>query len=296
MQIKELDKSLLELAWSLWTELGVAGTLRRHQNHLILIEELVLLTSILGEIDPRLRDESLDWCSQYYHFISVSRLKALLNEFDNLKQSFSLYSATLNEIAPKAGWPTFSDIKPLKIQLSRKSVLMPLESPALLSIRSRSIFCTGARADLITYFIMHSESDFAVSDLVEVGYSKRNLAEILEDLNLGGFIDKFQVRNLFRYRLKKTELVKILGPLPNHAPSWKLLFKVLLTLRDCIKRTEKSSESTQVVEIRNKIIDLDKELRALEIIPPVFQMNFGEFLLSFKEWLLKLANKVSMGK
>ena len=75
--IKQLDKNLLNLAWSLWTELGVAGIKQNHQDvFLILIEELVIFTSVLTEIDPRLRDESLDWCLRFLiHFISVNRLK-----------------------------------------------------------------------------------------------------------------------------------------------------------------------------------------------------------------------------
>jgi hypothetical protein len=78
---RELDKLLLDLVWSLWTELGVAGIKRKHQKFLINLEELIILTVVLAEIDPRLRDESLDWCSQYHHFISTSRLKSIIKIF-----------------------------------------------------------------------------------------------------------------------------------------------------------------------------------------------------------------------
>jgi hypothetical protein len=78
---RELDKLLLDLVWSLWTELGVAGIKRKHQKFLINLEELIILTVVLAEIDPRLRDESLDWCSQYHHFISTSRLKSIIKSF-----------------------------------------------------------------------------------------------------------------------------------------------------------------------------------------------------------------------
>lgn len=39
--IKKLDQSLLDLAWSLWTELGVQGHKRKHQDCLIALEELI---------------------------------------------------------------------------------------------------------------------------------------------------------------------------------------------------------------------------------------------------------------
>ena len=112
---KELDQLLLDLSWSLWTELGVAGTKRKHQKVLISLEELILLTVALAEIDPRLRDESLDWCSRYHHLISISRLKSVMKRFENLlKEPFSIYSATLHSLS-RTTWPFFSLAHPLKL-------------------------------------------------------------------------------------------------------------------------------------------------------------------------------------
>src|SRR5690242_2971148 len=159
--LKQLDQNLLNLAWSLWTEAGVAGIKRHHQNVLILMEELVLFTSILAEIDPRLRDESLDWCSRYYRFISISRLKSLMKDFENIDEAFSRYAASLNQIS-NANWPVFIEFPLLIINPSQKSVLRPHASPALLNIRARSLFGTGARADLITFFLTHQHTDFSV--------------------------------------------------------------------------------------------------------------------------------------
>src|SRR5579862_4860363 len=105
--IKQLDQHLLNLAWSLWTEIGVAGVKRHHQNVLIMMEELVLFTSVLSELDPRLRDESLDWCFQYHRFISVSRLKSLMNDFKELiDDPFSKFAAAFNSFS-NGNWPVF---------------------------------------------------------------------------------------------------------------------------------------------------------------------------------------------
>src|SRR5690348_8091099 len=107
--IKQLDKNLLDLAWSLWTEVGVAGVQQNHSNVLILMEELVIFTSVLSEIDPRLRDESLDWCSKFHRFISLSRLKSSLLDFQDLvEKPFSKYASALNMIC-KTHWPVSID-------------------------------------------------------------------------------------------------------------------------------------------------------------------------------------------
>lgn len=293
---KELDRLLLQLAWSLWTELGVAGVERRHQKFLINIEELILLTVTLADVDPRLRDESLDWCSQYHHFISTSRLKSIIKSFGNsLNAPFSIYSATLNSFS-RAAWPIFQDSSPLHIKLSHKSCLRSLESPALLNIRVRSIFGTGARADLLTFFLTHGKSDFSASDLIEIGYSKRNLAEILEELCLSKLFDKFLLRNQQRYRLiKNTQLLRVLGPIPDYTPSWRMIFEILLPLRDCINHIADSSDSTKVVEIRNLLIALQKQLKRLNLTPSPWNNNFQAYLNSFNEWLIDIMHKLAGG-
>lgn len=294
--LKKLDHFLLDLCWSLWTELGVAGVKRKHQNSLIYLEELILLTVALADIDPRLRNESLDWCSQYHRFLSISRLKSIIKGFgDSLNVPFSIYSTTLNSIS-NAVWPIFVDSSPIKLTLSHKSCLRPLESPALLNIRARSIFGTNARADLLTFFLTHKNSDFAVSDVTEIGYSKRNLADILEDLCLSGLFDKYLVRNHQRYRLVKNEqLIKALGPIPKFAPSWRLILEMLLPIRDCVKRIQSYSESTKVVEIRNLLTTLQKKLQRLNLTPPTFQTDFHAYLNAFDEWLLEIVRKLSLG-
>lgn len=294
--IKELDQYLLDLAWSLWTELGVQGHKRKHQNCLISLEELVLLTAVLAEIDPRLRDESLDWCSQYYHCISISRLKSLIKDYDTpVLEAFSKYSSTLNSVS-RAHWPVFQETTSLRIKLSHKSCLRPLDSPALFNIRVRSLFGTGARADLVTFFLTHEDTVFSISDTVEIGYSKRNLAEILQELWLSGLVNQSLLRNQQRYRLsKRKQLLKILGPLPRYTPQWRHIIEVILPIRDYLQRFKHSSESTQVIEIRNLLTSLHKELKTLKLIPPSFEGDLSQYMNSFNQWLMSFISKLSEG-
>ncbi|HSX11163.1 MAG TPA: hypothetical protein VLF94_05565 [Chlamydiales bacterium] len=295
MLSKQLDQCLLNLAWSLWTELGVSGVKRKHADVLILLEELVLFTAVLADVDPRLRDESLDWCSKYHRFISISRLRSLMKDLGTLVvEPYSKYAVTLNSIS-QANWPMLVEAKPWKVTLSDKSVLRPHASSALLSVRSRGIFGAGARADLITFFLVHPHSDFSIAETVEIGYSKRNLAEILDDFHSGGLFTRFMQGNQRRYRLDGN-LLGVLKPIPTQAPEWRHIFKVLLTLRDCIARTERSSESTKVVEIRNCLGDLERSLQRLGVTPPGFTNNFGGYIEAFSEWVTGWADRLAAGK
>src|SRR6267154_6357089 len=135
--IQRLNDGLAEIAWSLWTELGVVGTFRRHKHCLISLEELIILTAAIADYDPRLRDEALDWCSRYHHFVSVNRLKTLVKKMGApVLESFSIFASTLNTIT-QSNWPIFSEIVPLKFIPSEKSVLPSLNAPALLQLRLR---------------------------------------------------------------------------------------------------------------------------------------------------------------
>src|SRR5579883_2920677 len=96
----QLDANLAHLAWSLWTELGVAGLERKHHAFAVAPEELIILTSVLAEFDPRLRDEALDWCVHYHYLISPIRLQILAKKYEEYVASpFSTFSTTFNTIA-----------------------------------------------------------------------------------------------------------------------------------------------------------------------------------------------------
>ncbi len=295
--IKQLDKNLLDLAWSLWTEMGVAGVKQNHQNVLILLEELIIFTSVLSEIDPRLRDESLDWCTQFHHFVSVSRLKSLMKDFEELiKEPFSKYASSLNSIS-NASWPVFTETTPLKINLSHKSTLRPNTSSALLNIRARSIFGAGARADLVTFFLVHPNTDISISEATQIGYSKRNLALVLEDFHFVNLFSRSIRGNHQLYRLNKNSpLFQMLNPIPEYAPSWHFVFKILLSLKGCLQNTEGSSESTKVVELRNCLKRHEQSLQKLGLVPPVFQNDFSAYLKDFNQWILEWTSRLAEGQ
>src|SRR3954453_21288824 len=92
----EFEHVLTDLAWSLWTELGVRGVARHHQSWSIDPEALIVLTASLARVDPRLRDESLDWCLRNQRYISRSRLKNIARDVDDeARDTYERYSATL---------------------------------------------------------------------------------------------------------------------------------------------------------------------------------------------------------
>ena len=71
------SERVLEVLWSAWSEMGVAGWRGRPFPLTIDPEALVLWTGCVGDEDARLRDEALDWCVRYSSLISRSRLQQM---------------------------------------------------------------------------------------------------------------------------------------------------------------------------------------------------------------------------
>ena len=224
------------------------------------------------------------------------RLKSLMKDFEELvKEPFSKYAASLNHIS-EARWPVLVDTHPLRINLSHKSTLQPHVSSALLNIRARAIFGTGARADLVTFFLVCPNTDFSIAEVAAIGYSKRNLAEVLNDLYFGNLFSRSLQGNQQLYRLNKSSpLFQLLKPIPKLSPSWHLIFKVLLSLRACIQRTESYAESTKVVELCNYLKEHEKALQKLQLHPPIFQNNFSAYLEKFSQWILEWTSFLAKG-
>ncbi len=255
---KEFDNQLAGIAWSLWRELGVAGTDRFHENCLIQPEELIILTAIVSEYDPRLRDEALDWASCYHEYISVSRLRSLLKELDdNEQRSFSQFAAALNSIS-SAKWPSAEESPRFKVKISGKSSLPVLKSPSLLMLRLRNLFGPGAKADILTHFLTRNEMRFSAADLVEIGYSKRSLMTALDHLAASRVLDVENAGNKKIYQLRNPkELQVVIGQLPKVAPSWNKILQAIIAIRSVISEIQNSSEVTKSVIFRNCLIKIE---------------------------------------
>ncbi|MCB1114812.1 MAG: hypothetical protein KDK62_08645, partial [Chlamydiia bacterium] len=155
---QEFNEVLSELCWSLFTELGVRGVNRNHKDCLVQIEELVMLTAMGAQYDPRLLSEALDWLSRYHEWVSVNRLRALFQGLNEPSASdFSKFSAKVNSVS-SAKWPFADEFEPYKGALSQKSVIPSFGNPSLLSLRLRSLFGSGSRADIMSFFLTRART------------------------------------------------------------------------------------------------------------------------------------------
>ena len=289
----QFDSHLSKRLWSLWTELGVAGLERSHQSTLILPEELIFLTTAISNYDPRLRDEALDWCGRYSRYISATLLRSLLKKHKNLiGEDFSLFSTTLNQIS-NTNWPTSEKVDPLNIKLSKKSKIRPFSNPSMLLFRLRALFGVNARADVIAYFLADQNSDYSAAEISEIGYTKRHLTEVLQDLHAAEILEMRLTGNQMRFSWKaRKKITSLLSPLPKEIPLWYTVLNVLLPIRCTIKKVEGKSIETKVVELRNTLLKLDTELKRLKLSPPSFEQDLTLYWNKVSKWIINFIKTI----
>lgn len=288
-------QTLLDLAWSLWGELGVSGWSRRHADWAIDPEPLILFTAALADADPRLRDESTDWCIRYGRHISVARLRNLLrDEPSPVRAAFGEYAATVNAHAGLR-WPGATRAR--SYRPTGRSKLDDFTRPALVALRHRALFGVGARAEIVRAFVARPSASLTAADLAaEVGYTKRNVEKELESLRLAGLLVGTAVRNQVRHRLARPEeLLAFVGERPTYFPRWSAIFRILLDSLDLFTRAVSLESVVRAVEARKTLRLLTDHLARAGLEEPGRRATGPAVWTAFEHWALQIATTLADG-
>lgn len=264
---KFADQSVA-LAWGAWTELGVSGWTATHGDWAVDPEPLILFTAWLGDVDPRLRDESTDWCVQNWRHISKARLKNLLREQpDDVAQAFGVFAATVSAHAG-ISWPGATH--PRQYAVTRRSTLPTLDRPSLVWLRLRAMFGVGARAEILRSFLAKGGGAMSAAALaVATGYTKRNVAEECDTLQRAGVLSVRAQGNRFYYSLaRRAELRAFVGDMPAVLPDWTAMLNVARELVAVERRSEDEGLMTLPVHARKTLRQITDDLDELDIGAP----------------------------
>ncbi|HEY8951506.1 MAG TPA: hypothetical protein VIP78_02970, partial [Candidatus Dormibacteraeota bacterium] len=145
----------LDLAWSLWFELGASGGVRRHDWQAVDLEPLILFTAWLGT-DSRLRANAIEWSIANARFASTFRLRHFAERASPaMRAAFGRFAATVRTHA-RVPWPAQGD--PLALLQHDDGLGSPdLRRPSLIQLRLRALVGVSARAEILK--IMLAEPD-----------------------------------------------------------------------------------------------------------------------------------------
>ena len=290
---EQLGEHLRDVLWSLWTEMGVLGTVRNHTDVLLDPEALILFTAELGHLDPRLRTESLDWCIQFGDCISVSRLKNL-RKIIGSSERFSQYAAEVNA-ATTLRWPLDDGgVVDAESVATGKSQTPDLQNrPSLLRLRLRALVGVGARSDVLAELLYRRRC--TASELSTVGYSKKQVAVILDDLFRAGLLRRISERNTHKYELVSEDVLsQLIGAPPTYYALWGACFRVLLSFHRVLTAEEKKSQNLKLMALNRVVIEQVDEIESLRWGTPV-NADADTFFLCVIDWILERAKRTANG-
>jgi DNA-binding transcriptional ArsR family regulator len=288
---RKIGERVLDLAWSLWTELGVSGWRRRHQGWGIDPEPLIIFTAWMADLDPRLRDESLDWCITFGHYISRARLRNLLRSTDEATLSaFGTYAATVNAHS-KLNWPHAT--KPRRYHPTGRSELRGFTEASLLALRLRALFGVSARAEVIRVLLGTSTPATTSEIAAQIDYTKRNVAEALEALALAGLVSSEYRGNTAQYRLNRQAVRSVAGSLPTLFPLWKSIFRVLSSIMNVPSRAN-APRTALAVEARTAVESIQLDIAMAGLRGPDLSTAGEVFWDAFVAWTTEVTTGLAL--
>jgi len=281
---QEIDTLALDLAWSLWAELGVDGAARRHDWQAIDLEPLIMFTAHLGGADSRLVASTIDWCITNARFASAFRLRHLADRASSAtRAAFGRYAATVRAHA-KAPWPGEGD--PLTLFHPERIGSPDLRRPSLVQLRLRALVGVSARAEVLKLMLADPERPQPASTLAEDGaYGKGSVAQALDMLTMAGIVQVQPHANRLLYRLARPgELAQTLQWLPSVFPDWWPIFSIVEALTTYAHASV--PPASRLAALRKLLQQIDHDLQRLGIAEHVPRAVVPASVAEFEHWAM----------
>jgi hypothetical protein len=292
----EIEALALDLASSLWAELGVDGSPRRHDWQAIDLEPLIIFTAFLGGADSRLRANSIDWCIANARLASAFRLRHIAREATHAtRESFGRYAATV-EAHAKVSWPSHGD--PLALWPSDHIGAPDLRRPSLVQLRLRALVGVSARAEILRLLLAEPERTQSASGLADAaGYGKGSVAQALDLLTMAGVVNVQPAANRLVYRLARpADLAQALQWLPSTFPDWWPIFKVTEAIAT-YARSAPATAPARAASVKKVVENIDADLHRLGIADQVPAPAGTGSVAEFEHWALSfVADRAGRGE
>jgi hypothetical protein len=285
---ERLTRLGIDVAWGQWATLGVsaAQTNAQKSNCAIDPEALIVFTGNLGDADPRLRDESTDWCTKYgTRFISGTRLKNLVRK-EPMNSHLDEFLSTVNNSSDTRWVGSGPKVPPRSYEPSAKSILpAPRQIPALLRFHLRAIWGANTRSEVLFGLLTRREQNqFTASDFEYTSFSKRIVASVLDDFALAELVHARPRGNRTEFRLASSVGLHKLAPAAQIAlfVRWDLRLSMLTRLVHFAKEHEHKSDNLKQVAAAKFLDENAKALTALQLLPTPLprQTDFWQVALS----------------
>jgi len=292
---RHLTGNLTALARSLWAELGSGSGARRHRDCAVDPEPLILFSVHLARASFPLWREAADWCIQHAAYLSAWRLRRLRARASRpVQAAFDRFALAVGPARKKPGsgsLPWTGD----RQAVGQKP--LPLERPALVALRLRDLFGTGAASGVLLALLGSHDSECSLTELSELtGYSETNITKVLRGRSLQVFFSMRRADDEIRYRLLyRNDLESLLQELPERFPPWSIIFDVLTELWEAVRSPAGKNPESMHNRSLQVVRRLRPDLRKLQLPLPDAGRSLTTFWKSFVDWSVRLTAECALG-
>jgi len=242
----EIASLARDLTWGVWSELGVPGVVHLTSSPAVDLEWLVVHTPFLASRDSRLDELTFAWCVHNHSSISTRRIRAVAAmAAEEVSEAFWTWSGELRSHA-RINWVEAR--KAIRSDRHARRIVPDLMRASLASLRARSVFGIGARADIVCAILEKDGEWLRVSDFVGQGYSKNAVAAVLKDLERAGLLSAAKRGNAEVYTSNATPILQALIRSGDAEwLAWDHLFLVVTALV-LLERARTKPEAVRLVE------------------------------------------------
>jgi hypothetical protein len=173
----------VDIAWQMWSALGVSSWESRTPRSVIELEPLIALTAVGAWDDRRLVSQAVDWCVANADLVSLHQMRRVVEDNEwPFEGPIAEFGATAGHFMRKP-WPGVRSEQPFLRDLPLKSKPPDLRDPALIALRLRAVFGVGARSEILRFLLFHPWPNTAAQIAREIPYGERQITKDLRLLN-----------------------------------------------------------------------------------------------------------------
>lgn len=272
----EIANLALELAKSLWAELGVGSGVSRHDWQAIDLEPLIIFTASLAGAGDGFVDSTIHWCAGNAASISLPRLRSLAPHFSAAtRKAFTDYMRATTELAGarseshQVGPQTSPDI----------------QRPALIQLRLRALFGSGPRAEVLKLMLADPEQPRSVSSLVrDACLSRTSVSQALQLLTAAG-VTRVEPdgQGLVYHLARPTDLATAVNGVPAAFPDWIAVFTVIDAIRAYAAKAA-ADPTHRIADAQATVAAVQSQLGTLGVAAQVPAIKSSASVTAFEHW------------
>jgi hypothetical protein len=164
-------------------------------------------------------------------------------------------------------------------------------------IRLRAIFGVSARSEIIRCLLSQDGAASVARLAAIIGYTKRNVADECETLQLAGVLSVRSTGNRFYYSLAhRPALEKFVGELPHNLPDWTSILRIARELIALEESFTQLSLQTFPVRVKKTLRLIEDDLAELGIERSFDNIEGTELWPAVREFGMKILGAWSIGQ